>query len=48
MNEEVNDKKINIYPYVRTSILTLCVLLGIGIILFLMYINGKILYENSI
>lgn len=39
---------INIYPIVRHLFLTICILLAIAIILFLMYQNGKSIYDKGI
>lgn len=39
---------INIYPIVRHIFLTLCILLAVSIILFLIYQNGRIIYDKGI
>ena len=38
----------NIYPVIRHIFLTLCVLLTIAIILFLLYQNGKSIYDKGL
>lgn len=39
---------VNVYPIVRHLFLTLCILLAIAIILFLIYQNGKSIYVKGI
>ena len=38
----------NLYPTIRTVLLSLCVILTISLVLFLIYQNGKSLYANGI
>lgn len=45
---KATDNEINIYPILRTFFLGLCVFTCIAIILFLMYLNGKSVYENGV
>lgn len=39
---------VNIYPAVRHLFLTLCIILALLIILFLVYQNGKSIYDKGI
>ena len=39
---------INVYPLVRHLFLTMCILLTVTIILFLVYQNGKSIYDKGI
>lgn len=41
-------KEVNIYPAVRTIVLILIVVLCLGAILFLLYLNGKSVYESGV
>ena len=45
-NDEANT--LNLYPIIRHLFLTLCILLAVAIILFLMYQNGKSIYDKGI
>mgnify|MGYP003405193083 FL=1 len=38
----------NIYPAVRHALLIACILCALFIIIFLMYQNGKSIYDNGI
>ncbi len=38
----------NIYPYLRKSILVICVLIAVGVLIFLIYQNGKSIYVNGL
>jgi uncharacterized protein HemX len=40
--------KKNLYPFVRHILLTILVILGVTLTLFLMQQNGKSIYENGI
>jgi hypothetical protein len=48
--ETANDDTdiVNVYPIVRHLFLTLCILLAIAIILFLIYQNGKSIYVKGV
>jgi hypothetical protein len=47
--ESINDENaINIYPIIRHMFLIVCVLLTVSIILFLLYQNGRSLYDKGI
>jgi hypothetical protein len=46
-NDDVSET-VNIYPIIRHAFLTLCVLLAIAIILFLIYQNGKSIYDKGL
>ncbi len=48
--EDVSDNEngLNIYPVIRHLFLTVCILLAISIIIFLMYQNGKSIYDKGI
>lgn len=39
---------INVYPLIRHLFLTMCILLTVAIILFLIYQNGKSIYDKGI
>ena len=39
---------VNVYPMIRHLFLTLCILLTISIILFLIYQNGKSIYDKGL
>lgn len=39
---------VNIYPIIRHIFLTICILLTVIIILFLVYQNGKSIYDKGI
>jgi hypothetical protein len=39
---------VNVYPFARTLILTICVILFIAIALLLLYQNGKSIYDHGI
>ena len=43
-----DSSEVNIYPIIRHIFLTLCILLTISIILFLIYQNGKSIYDKGI
>lgn len=43
-----DNAEINLYPVVRHIFLTICILLAISIILFLIYQNGKSIYDKGI
>lgn len=40
--------EVNIYPIIRHLFLFLCVLIAVSIILFLMYQNGKSIYDKGL
>lgn len=42
------EKTINLYPLIRHMFLIVCILLTITIILFLIYQNGKSLYDKGL
>jgi hypothetical protein len=42
------DKDINVYPVLRHVFLIFCILLTVLIVFFLMYQNGKSIYENGL
>lgn len=44
--EDTNET--NLYPVIRHVFLTLCILLTVSIILFLIYQNGKSIYDKGI
>lgn len=46
--EEENSNTVNLYPIIRHIFLTLCILLSISIILFLIYQNGKSIYAKGL
>jgi hypothetical protein len=46
--EEVTNKELNVYPILRHVFLIFCILLTVLIVFFLMYQNGKSIYENGI
>lgn len=49
VSKETNPHHVkNIYPTMRHFILTILILLGIFVILFLIHQNGKSIYENGI
>ncbi len=48
LTEEVSEDTFNVYPIIRHIFLTLCILLAIVIILFLIYQNGKSIYDKGI
>lgn len=43
-----DNDSINIYPIFRHVFLTLCILLAMSIILFLIYQNGKSIYDKGL
>lgn len=45
---EEDSTTLNLYPILRHTFLTLCILLAIAIILFLIYQNGKSIYDKGI
>jgi hypothetical protein len=47
LNQEVHHTK-NLYPFVRHTLLVICVLFSLLLILFLMHQNGKSIYDNGI
>jgi ABC-type phosphate transport system permease subunit len=48
-NMSVEEKAApNIYPALRHLFLIICILLTLAIIVFLIYQNGKSIYENGI
>ena len=46
--EITHTEEVNIYPTLRTTLLVLCVLFAIGLVLFLIYQNGKSIYANGL
>ncbi len=38
----------NVYPAIRTIILSVCVLIALSVVIFLIYQNGKSIYANGI
>lgn len=42
------EESINIYPAIRHLFLTFCILLAISIIIFLIYQNGKSIYDKGL
>jgi hypothetical protein len=45
---EEDSTTVNLYPVIRHAFLTLCILLAVAIILFLIYQNGKSIYDKGI
>ena len=45
---EVVTEKVNIYPMIRHLMLILCILFALGIVAFLFYQNGKIIYGKGL
>jgi hypothetical protein len=45
---EDDSTTVNVYPIIRHLFLTLCILLSIAIILFLIYQNGKSIHDKGI
>ncbi len=45
---QTTHEEINLYPTLRTLFLVMCVLFTIAVVLFLIYQNGKSIYETGI
>lgn len=47
---EENEYKgeINLYPILRTIFIILCIILVVGLVAFLIYQNGKSIYDNGL
>lgn len=56
MSEEISFDKtgpsvpepVNIYPFLRKTFFVLCILFFLGLIVFLIYYNGKSIYANGL
>lgn len=49
INEKQDEKNVvNIYPLIRHLFLAMCILFTVAIILFLVYQNGKSIYDKGI
>lgn len=48
LTDSEDGSTINLYPIVRHLFLTLCILLALSIIVFLLYQNGKSIYDKGI
>jgi hypothetical protein len=48
VSEQPTHRKRNVYPSVRHTFLIISILCALSIIIFLMYQNGKIIYDNGI
>lgn len=46
--ENIYHKDTNIYPMMRTTILAICFIITVCIVLFLIYQNGRSIYESGI
>jgi hypothetical protein len=42
------EKEVNLFPILRSILLIVAVIFSIGIILYLLYLNGKSVYENGV
>lgn len=48
LQENIDTPETNIYPVIRTAFLVICVVLVACVTLFLIYQNGKSIYETGI
>jgi hypothetical protein len=48
VQETTVEEEINLYPTLRSTILNLCIVLTTLIILFLLYQNGKSIYDKGL
>ena len=42
------NSEINLYPILRTVLISVCVLIALGFVLFLIYQNGRSIYANGL